>query len=187
LVEPPKTWESSGVRPSASLGLLALCVGLGTLGSAELFVFPALDAHVLLDANLAKSIAAPLHTRLAEVELAAGLVLAAVAHQWLGSRWAQSLAIVVCALATLQRVVILPALYDAWARTDLVAGRPVERLLDAQHLASRQQLVATAMAMLLVAIVVLASRPTKAALPVPLRTVDASPEPTPVEPTTQAA
>jgi hypothetical protein len=43
------------------------------------------------------------------------------------------------------RAVLLPALYAAWSRADLVAGRPVERLREAERLDAYEQALTLAL------------------------------------------
>mgnify|MGYP007032564521 FL=1 len=123
------------MRPTAFIGTLALATALGGVLLAELVVVPGLElqAH-LIDANLAKALTGPLHLRQAEVVLASVLVLAAVVPRWLTSTVATTAALLSVALAAGLRLALLPSVYTAWSRVDRVAGRPVERIVEAERL-----------------------------------------------------
>jgi hypothetical protein len=119
----------------AALAILALSAALGALVVGELIVVPVLAATDLLDANLAKAVSAPVHLRTAEIGVVAGVAVAVTVPAWLRSRFATTIALLLLLGATARRVVLLPALYAAWARVDLVAGRPEARLVEARELA----------------------------------------------------
>ncbi len=143
------------MRPLAVLGLLACAVALGGLLVGRLVVTPELAAQTdLIDANLAAALSAPLHLRLAEVVLAAHLIVAATAGRWLGSRWPTSVGLVLVGLSGLHRFVILPALYGAWAKADLVASRPIEHVLTGNQLQWQETMLVGVMALLQLSLVV---------------------------------
>lgn len=115
--------------------MLACAAALGAIVVGRFIVLPELSAgHDLIDANLAKAIAGPIHLRLSEVVLAASLVTAALAGRWLRAGWATTVALVAVAASATQRFLLLPAMYAAWSKADLVAGRPVEHIMEAQRL-----------------------------------------------------
>jgi hypothetical protein len=122
------------MRPAAFFGLLGLAIALGGIVAGRLVVLPGLGHHPeLIDANFAKALSAPLHLRLAEIVLAGHLVVAALSGLWIGARWATTLGLLLVACSGAHRFLLLPALYTAWSRADLVAGRPVEHILTAQR------------------------------------------------------
>ncbi len=134
------------MRASAFFGLVAATTAMGALAMGELVVLPGLQAQsALIDANLAKALAAPLHFRLSEVVLGAALVIAAVGPRLLRSAPGTALCLLLLGGAAAHRFVVLPALYAAWSRADLVAGRPVERVLAAENLATQEQWVAASL------------------------------------------
>ncbi len=115
--------------------MLACAAALGAIVVGRFVVLPELSAgHDLIDANLAKAIAGPIHLRLSEVVLAASLVTAALAGRWLRAGWTTTVALVAVAASATQRFALLPAMYAAWSKADLVAGRPVEHIMEAQRL-----------------------------------------------------
>jgi hypothetical protein len=145
----------------AALAILALSTALGALVVGELVVVPMLGRTDLLDANLATAVSAPVHLRTAEIGVAAGLAVALAVPAWLRSRFATSVALLLLLGATARRVVLLPALYAAWARVDIVAGRPEARLHEARELARWSEALTFSSVLLigvLVALVALAWR-----------------------------
>ena len=122
------------MRAATVFGLLALAIAIGALVVGRLILLPGLGQHPeLIDANFAKALAQPLHLRQAEVILAAHLVVAALARHWLGTKWGTTLGLLLVGCSAAQRFLVLPALYAAWSRADLVAGRPVDYILQAQR------------------------------------------------------
>jgi predicted secreted protein len=146
------------VKPAAVLGFLAVATALGALVVGRAVVLPEMAQPELVDANLAKALSAPLHTRLAEVVLAAHLVLAAIAGRWFGARWPTTIALVLVGGSGLHRFIVLPALYTAWSRADLVAGRPVDQLLAADRLQLQELALVAAMVVLHCVLLIAASR-----------------------------
>lgn len=147
------------MRPAAFFGTLAVAAALGAQTLSELVVVPGIEAQThLMDANLAMALAGPIHLRLAEVVLAAALVLAAVVPGWLGSRVASTMTLLAVAAAAANRMLLLPAAYAAWSRADRVAGRPVDRILEAEGLAEQSHWLSATIAALLIAIVWTATR-----------------------------
>jgi hypothetical protein len=147
-------------RVATALGMLGLAAAIGGLTVGELVVAEGLTAQAsLIDANLAKTLAAPLHLRCAEIALVGCILLALATPRWIASRFATTLALVAVGCAGLARLVILPRLYGAWAQVDLVARRPAERIAAATELADHATLVAATMAGLLVMLVGLAAWP----------------------------
>jgi hypothetical protein len=140
------------------LGLLAVATALGALVVGRAVVLPEMAQSELIDANLAKALSAPLHARLAEVVLAAHLVLAAVGGRWFGARWPTTIALLLVGASGMHRFVLLPALYAAWSRADLVAGRPVEHLAAADLLQLQELALVAAMVILHCVILIAASR-----------------------------
>jgi hypothetical protein len=137
------------MKPAALFGLVALAVAMGALVFGRLIMLPGLGQHPeLIDANFAKTLAEPLHLRLAEVVLAAHLVVAALARPWLGTRWGTTLGLLLVGGSAAQRFIILPALYSAWSHADLVAGRPVDYILQAQTYDFIELLVVAGMGLL---------------------------------------
>jgi hypothetical protein len=146
------------MRPAAVLGFFAVATALGALVVGRAVVMPEMAQPELIDANLAKALSAPLHSRLAEVVLAAHLVLAAVAGRWFGTRWPTTLALLLVGASALHRFVVLPALYAAWSRVDLVAARPVEQLLTADRLQLQELALVAAMVIMHCSLLFAASR-----------------------------
>jgi hypothetical protein len=150
------------MRPAAFIGTLALATALGGVLLAEMVVVPGLELEThLVDANLAKAIAGPLHLRSLEVVLAAVIVLAAVVPRWLASRLATTAAVVSVAIAATLRMFLLPAAYAAWSRVDRVAGRPVERILEAERCSELASWAAAALVLVLLAVAWLATTATR--------------------------
>jgi hypothetical protein len=160
------------MRPLASLGILALATALGAVILGELAIVPGVASQThLVDANLATALAGPVHMRIGEIALAATFVLAAVVPRWLGSRRATAAALLAFGSMVLYRIVLLPAVYAAWSRVDRVAGRPVQRMLDAERLADQAQWVALAVVVCLGGLVWMvagASRPSSSAAAQPI-------------------
>lgn len=146
------------MRASAFFGLVAVTTAMGALAMGELVLLPGLEAQTaLIDANLAKALAAPLHFRLSEVVLGSALLMAAVVPRVLRSTLATTLCLLFLGGAAAHRFLLLPALYAAWARADLVAGRPVERVLAAERLANHEQWVAAALVLSCLGILAMAA------------------------------
>lgn len=108
--------------------------------------------HTLVDANLARSLAEPLHLRLAEIGLGATLAAFVLVPRWTRSRVAAALAMVLVVSMALWRALLVPALYAAYARVDLVAGRPLDRLQEVERLDDLESAAVSAMALLFVAL-----------------------------------
>jgi hypothetical protein len=156
---------------------------LGALATGHLIVLPEISApDALLDANLAKALARPIHLRLSEAILAASLLLTAVVGAWLNTKLATVASFVLVITASLHRFVVLPALYTAWSRADLVAARPVERIAEAERLVMQEQILAAAMALLALGLLAGASWRSTAAPGVPDETHSA-----PIAPVTVTA
>jgi len=140
------------LRPGACLGLLVAALAIASIGLGRFVVLPMLvRAHALVDANLARSLAGPIHHRLAEITLAATLVTFVVLPRWTRSRLAGGLAMVLVIGAAAWRAVMLPALYAAWSRVDLVAGRPLDRMQEAAALDGYEQALSLALMFTLIA------------------------------------
>ncbi|MFV8750556.1 hypothetical protein ACNOYE_08380 [Nannocystaceae bacterium ST9] len=138
----------------ALFGTLALALALGSLVVGHLLLIPALAGDTsLIDANLARTLAEPLAMKCATLLLIACALLAIVVKPWLKHTLGLSVSLVAVAIAALDRLVLLPRLQAAWARVDLVAGRPVERVSEAQEL---QQTHEIALILVLVGLVGLA-------------------------------
>lgn len=141
-------------RVALSIGLLAVASALGALVAAELVVAPGLGAATgYIDANLAKTLTAPMHLRCAQIAFVACVVLALCAPRMIASRAGTTAALCAVGCVSLYRFVMLPRLYEAFARADLVAGRPEARIADAAHLADQTLMLAGALGALLVTIV----------------------------------
>jgi hypothetical protein len=141
------------LRPAACLGVIVVATALAALVLGRFVVVPMLaHGHALVDANLARSLAEPLHLRLAELGLAASLIAFVLVPRWTRSRVAAALAVVVVLGTALWRALLLPALYTAYSRVDLVAGRPVDRLQELERLEDIESAAVSAMALLLVAL-----------------------------------
>lgn len=168
------------MKPLSVLGLLACAAAMGAQLVGRVVVLPELAAQSnLIDANLIVSLSEPLHLRLAEVVLAAHLLIAASAGRWLEARWATSVALVLVGLSGLQRFVILPAMYGAWSMADLVASRPIEHVLTGDRMQWQDNMLVAVMTLLQLAILVAAARM--------MRAVKAAPEAPAIEPPTLAA
>lgn len=140
-------------RPAACLGLLVTAIAIASVGIGRFVVLPMMvRAHALVDANLARSLAQPIHLRLAEITLAATLVVFVVLPRWTKSRLAAALAMLLVIATAAWRAVLLPALYGAWAKVDLVAGRPIDHLQAARTLDGYEQAANLAIILTLVAL-----------------------------------
>ncbi|MGH1342727.1 MAG: hypothetical protein ACRBN8_14295 [Nannocystales bacterium] len=147
------------MKPLSVLGLLACAAAMGAQLVGRVVVLPELAAQSnLIDANLIASLSEPLHLRLAEVVLAAHLLIAASAGRWLEARWATSVALVLVGLSGLQRFVILPAMYGAWSMADLVASRPIEHVLTGDRMQWQDNVLVGVMTLMQLALLVAAAR-----------------------------
>ncbi|MEM6293413.1 MAG: hypothetical protein AAGA54_19225 [Myxococcota bacterium] len=147
------------MKPLSVLGLLACAAALGAQLVGRGVVLPELAAQsALIDANLAAALAEPIHLRIAEVVLAAHLLVAASASRWLDVKWGTSVALVLVGLSGLQRFVILPAMYGAWSMADLVASRPIEHVLTGDKMQWQDSILVGVMALLQLALLVAAAR-----------------------------
>ena len=154
-------------RLSAFFGVLGLAAAAGGLAIGNLVILPGLTGeHVLLDANQAISLAGPLHLRCAEFTLVGALLMALAVPRWVKSRGASALALVATGCAAIARLWLLPQLYEAWAKVDLVAARPVARMAEAELLAEQALSLDVLLAAVLVAFVVVVSvRPRRSVAP----------------------
>ena len=126
--------------PAGCMGLLVASIAAASIGVGRFVVLPMLvRAHALVDANLARTLAQPIHFRLAEITLAMTLVAFVLLPRWTRSRIAGALATMLVAGAAAWRAMLLPALYGAWSKVDLVAGRPVDRMQAATQLDGYEQ------------------------------------------------
>jgi hypothetical protein len=149
------------VRPAACLGLLALATFFGALVIGYGVAVPGLAGSPLIDANLGKALAAPLGLRLADILIGAGVVLVVTVPRWISSRAATTLALLLTGAALAHRLLLLPHLGRLWARVDLIAGRPVDTLAEAQRWAEHQQWLLLGMGALVVVLAALATRETR--------------------------
>jgi len=146
-----------GVRIAACLGLLAFATFLGALVIGYGVALPGLASSSLIDANLGKALAGPLGLRLAEILVGAGVVLVMTVPGWLGSRAASCIALLLTGAALAHRLLLLPHLGRLWARVDLIAGRPVDTLAEAQRWTQHQEWLLLGMGALLVVLAGLAA------------------------------
>lgn len=168
-------------RLAAAVGMLGLAVALGALAVGELVVAPGLaELDAYIDANLAKTLTAPLHLQCAMLVLLGTLAVAAATPRWIGSRIGTTIALCAVGCAAAYRLAVLPKAYATWAMADLVAGRPPEKIAQAQELANNATWLAAAAVALLAGIIVLAARGRVAPA------VDESPTPVP-SPATDAS
>ncbi len=159
------------MKPLSVLGLLACAAALGAQLVGRGVVLPELAAQsALIDANLAAALAEPIHLRIAEVVLAAHLLVAASASRWLDVKWGTSVALILVGLSGLQRFVVLPAMYGAWSMADLVASRPIEHVLTGEKMQWQDSILVGVMALLQLALLAAAARMMKhaAARPAPV-------------------
>jgi hypothetical protein len=171
-----------GVKIAEFTGTIALCAALGAILVGHGVVLPALAHETgLIDANLARALAGPAALRIGDVVLGASIVVGLSAPRWLRSRIGTTLALVLVAAAAANRVVVTPAVYEAWSRVDLVAARPADRLARAQELANNHTALLVTMVLLLLGIVwlVVHRRPTSAAPGSAHGSGEATPEPEP--------
>lgn len=141
------------LRPAACLGLLVTAIAIASVGIGRFVVIPMMvRAHALVDANLARSLAQPIHFRLAEITLAATLVVFVVLPRWTRSRLAAVLAMLLVVATAAWRAVLLPALYGAWSKVDLVAGRPLDQMHAARTLDGYEQAANLGIVLVLVAL-----------------------------------
>jgi hypothetical protein len=146
------------VRPAALIGVAAAALLLGALVVGYFVALPALAASPLLDANLAKAVSGPLAQRLADLVVAAAAVLAVTTPRWIASKAGTTIALVLTAAALAHRLLLIPHLGRLWARVDLVAGRPLDLLGEAQKWSEHQQWLLVAMIVLVLALLGLATR-----------------------------
>jgi len=145
------------VRIAACLGLLAFATFLVALVIGYGVALPGLASSSLIDANLGKALAGPLGLRLAEILVGAGVVMAMTVPGWLGSRAASCIALLLTGAALAHRLLLLPHLGRLWARVDLIAGRPVDTLAEAQRWTQHQEWLLLGMGALLVVLAGLAA------------------------------
>ena len=142
----------------ALLGTLALALALGSLVVGHLLLIPALAGNTdLIDANLARTLAEPLALECATLIGFACVALAGLAKPWLKHTLGLSVSLVAVAIAALDRLALLPRMQAAWSRVDLVAGRPVERVREAEQLQQTHEIALILLLVALVSLVVLAT------------------------------
>lgn len=146
------------VRPAALIGAAAAALLLGAIVVGHFVALPAIAASPLIDANLAKAVSGPLASRLADLIFAASAVLALAAPKWIASRAGTTLALVLVGAALAHRLLLVPHLGKLWTRVDLVAGRPADLLAEAQTWSEHQQWLLVGMAVLVLAVLGLATR-----------------------------
>lgn len=147
------------LRPAAAFGLVVIAVAIAVLVLGRFVLVPMLArSHTLVDANLARALAGPIHLRLAEIGLAATLVAFVVLPKWTRSRLAAALALALVAAGAAWRAWLLPQLYAAWSKVDLVAARPLDRLRAAEALDQWDQAVTLAMVLSMIAMAYVAMR-----------------------------
>lgn len=123
-------------RVAACLGILALASALGAMVVGQLVVLPGLYGQdSLVDVNVLTRLAAPIHLRCTEIALLGSVLLVGVASAWPRSRLGATLALLAAMSTGVLRLVLLPSLYEAWARVDRVAMLPHDRLVRAQDIA----------------------------------------------------
>ncbi len=146
------------MRVAAWLGLLAFATFFGAVTIGFGVVLPGLANSPLVDANLGKALSEPLALRLADLCVGAGVVLVITVSRWVTSRAAMTLALALTGTALADRFALLPYLGRLWSRVDLIAGRPVDNLLEAQRWMQYQQALLVVMAVLLAVLAALAVR-----------------------------
>jgi hypothetical protein len=147
------------VRVAAFVGQLAVSLALGALVVGYALTLPLLEqGSELVDPNLGKALGHGIALRLGLLILVASAITAVVARRWTQSSIGTTLALSGLVLAALDRVAILPRLYETWARVDLVAGRPAERLADASQLSHWHEGVCVVLALCLLAVAGLGTR-----------------------------
>lgn len=151
------------------MGLLVSSIAVAAIGLGRFVVLPMMvRAHALVDANLARTLVQPIHFRLAEITLAMTLVAFVLLPRWTKSRIASAIATVLVAGAAAWRAMLLPALYGAWAKVDLVAGRPIDRLRAATQLDGYEQAASLSIMFGLLAVSWIALRTTYVRAPEPV-------------------
>lgn len=146
------------MKPAALIGTLAAALLFGAIAVGHFVVLPAFAASPLLDPNLAKAVSSPLALHLADLVAGASVVVALAAPRWIAHRAGTTLALILCAAALAHRLLLAPHLARAWARVDLVAGRPADLLAEAQRWADHQQWLLVAILALTIALLGLATR-----------------------------
>lgn len=147
------------MRAATALGQLALAVALGALVVGYGVVLPLLDGGTeLVDANLARAIIEDIALRLGLVITGACGLLVISARAWTQSRLASSLALCAFALAGIDRFILMPRMYQAWSRVDMVAMRPLDRVAEAGQLTNGHYWVLLAVALALVGVAFLTPR-----------------------------
>jgi len=122
-------------RAAACIGILALAAALGALVVGQLVVLPGLESqHGLVDANLLTRLVMPVHLRCTEIGLVGSVLLLGVAPYWLRSRLVTTLALLAVTATGALRMIMLPAVYEAWSRVDRVVLAPHDRLVRAEGL-----------------------------------------------------
>lgn len=141
------------MRTIALLGQLAIAICLGALAVGFGLVLPMLESgNDLVDPNLAKALGQDIALRLGLVLLIGCGIVAATTPRWVAHRGGTTAALGALALAGLDRILMLPRVYQAWSRVDLVAGRPLDRLQEAQQLAQWHHWLLMGVGVLLVAV-----------------------------------
>ncbi len=160
-----KSWSPAGlvsqlrtVQTLALIGMLAVATILGSLLLGYGLLLPGLEGAELIDANLAHALARPLYLRTGEVLLLACVVLVAVVPKWVGKGRASTVALVLTAVAALDRLVVLPGLTAAWTKVDAVAQLPAAQMEAAQRWSDYHVLLAVVMAGLVLGLIGLAIR-----------------------------
>lgn len=134
-----------------------MAAALGAMAVGQLVVLPGLDSQGnLVDANLLTRVAAPIHLRCTEIALVGSVLLLGLVSTWLRSRLAATLALLAAMGTGVLRLVLLPSLYEAWARVDRVALLPHDRLIHAQDIADEAYWLGLGSITMLVMLAVLA-------------------------------
>ena len=143
----------------APAGLLAPGAILGAVATLGLVLLPTLEAGgPLVDANLGTALARDL-----ALPVLAGVWLVAGAHAawvWLqsGDPLRRTVAALLLAAATVERLWLAPTLFATWSRVDRVTSQPADRVAEARDLALQHGGMLLALVLLAILAVVLAGR-----------------------------
>ena len=141
---------SKFLGPIACVSLLTTSMACACVLLLRMVIVPALaDGYGLVDANMAVALLEPIHLRVAEIVAVSCIALMLLLPRWSDSRLAVTLNLVGFVGACGWRILLLPEVYAAWSRVDLVAARPLERVLDAQALAGYERWLSLAVAAVL--------------------------------------
>lgn len=144
----------------ASLGAVALALALGVIVVGYGVCLPLLaDGGGLVDLNLGRALAAPIAARLADLLVGASLVAALCLPVARASAAGRAAAWALVSAAAIHRVLLAPAVADAWSRVDRLTMRPADLADEAARWTQAELGTLGAAGLLALALLALTTRP----------------------------